>query len=639
MISNQGKKQTQWPFDEGDYLLVILMGVFCLSLFIIKQYGPSYDEPLMYRFADINTEAYTHLFTGEPFDDSLHFYNLEYYGTGYLVLANPIVRLVTTLNPFLENYQGWHLINFSFFLFSVWIVFKLCLKFASKKASFIAALLYLTQPLLWGHGVMNPKDAAFLAAFVTAVYTGMQISDHTTGNFPELWSKIHQFLEVMAKKIQTWMKVVLGIIFILLILDRIYNNFLTTPMASAWYAAGSGYYGHTFLNMIISAVDPEVGYFSFENYLQTALRSINRFEFVIILVVALVFLLYGLIRNKGKYAPAFLAGIILGIASSIRILGPAALFIVAAYFLVKWTRISLPIILCYLLTALLTTYFLWPYLWAAPLTRLQNTLEIMINFPWNGDVRFEGASLNTLELPWYYLPKLIGIQFTLPVVCLAAVGIGISAWKYIKNHPEKRKDFAYRLIPFLWFSVPVVGVMIFQPPLYDTFRQFLFITPPLFIFSAVSIDHLVPLVKKKIVSIVLCVSIILPGIIAMIWLHPYEYIYYNILVGWTGNIGRNFDNDYWGTSFCEDAGYIMDQTSDTDTRIVFNDGILRMGFNLCTGDQFDTINDLETYSTHDPDYSVTWSRYDHDTYYNTDLPLAYVVRRGSTIFSVVRGEP
>jgi hypothetical protein len=83
----------------------------------------------------------------------------------------------------------------------------------------------------------------------------------------------------------------------------------------------------------------------------------------------------------------------------------------------------------------------------------------------------------------------------------------------------------------------------------------------------------------------------------------------------------------------------MDETDDPETSIVFNDGILRMVFILCTDDTYNTINDLDVTSTQDPDFAVTWSRYDHDTYYNTNLTLAYVVHRGSTIFSTVRGEP
>jgi hypothetical protein len=638
-MTDQGKSQKRWLFDEGDYLFVILIAILIISIFLIKQYGPSYDEPLMYQFADINSEAYSHFLHGEPYDDSLHYFNLEYYGTGYLVLVNPIVHLLTTINPSLINFQGWHLVNFSVFLFSVWIVFKICLKFSSKRASFIAALLYLTQPLLWGHGVMNPKDGVFLAAFVTAVYTGMQISEHHSTRLPEFWRKVQHVLEIIVHNTKTWLKVVLGIFFLLILLDRIYGNLLTTPLFTWWYSLGLNQSASPHVSQILAALSAPARFFSFDHFLSTTLRTINLVEFICIVMVMGTILIHALIRDNGKYAPAFLSGLALGVASSVRILGPAALFVVAAYLWAKQKKITLPVILCYLLTAMLTFFFLWPYLWTAPLTRLRDTIEIMVNFPWNGDVRFEGASLSTLELPWYYLPKLIGIQFTLPLLGLALAGIGISFWDGLKNHLIKREEMLCRLVPLAWFFAPLTAVMIFQPPMYDTFRQFLFITPPLFIFAAVGIDYLAALVKHKITAIVISTSLILPGIIAIIWLHPYEYVYYNMLVGWTGNIGRNYDNDYWGTSFCEAGHFIMDETDDPETSIVFNDGILRMVFILCTDDTYNTINDLDVTSTQDPDFAVTWSRYDHDTYYNTNLPLAYVVRRGSTIFSTVRGEP
>jgi hypothetical protein len=34
-------------------------------------------------------------------------------------------------------------------------------------------------------------------------------------------------------------------------------------------------------------------------------------------------------------------------------------------------------------------------------------------------------------------------------------------------------------------------------------------------------------------------------------LHPYEYVYYNIIVNGTGGAFRSYEMDYWGTSFTE----------------------------------------------------------------------------------------
>ena len=47
----------------------------------------------------------------------------------------------------------------------------------------------------------------------------------------------------------------------------------------------------------------------------------------------------------------------------------------------------------------------------------------------------------------------------------------------------------------------------------------------------------------------------LPGVLLGARLHPYEYTYYNALVGGTGGAFRQFETDYWGTSFDEVSAY------------------------------------------------------------------------------------
>jgi hypothetical protein len=50
--------------------------------------------------------------------------------------------------------------------------------------------------------------------------------------------------------------------------------------------------------------------------------------------------------------------------------------------------------------------------------------------------------------------------------------------------------------------------------------------------------------------------IILPGLISSVRLHPYEYVYYNNLIGGLDGAAHRFEMDYWGTSFKEAMEYI-----------------------------------------------------------------------------------
>jgi len=48
----------------------------------------------------------------------------------------------------------------------------------NELAAFGAVLLFLSQPLLWGHAFINPKDIPFMAFFTTSIYTGLRMVDH-----------------------------------------------------------------------------------------------------------------------------------------------------------------------------------------------------------------------------------------------------------------------------------------------------------------------------------------------------------------------------------------------------------------------------------------------------------------------------
>jgi len=51
-------------------------------------------------------------------------------------------------------------------------------------------------------------------------------------------------------------------------------------------------------------------------------------------------------------------------------------------------------------------------------------------------------------------------------------------------------------------------------------------------------------------------ALVLPGIIAGIQLHPYEYIYYNSFIGGERGAQGRFELDYWATSYRAAMDYV-----------------------------------------------------------------------------------
>ena len=146
---------------------------------------------------------------------------------------------------------------------------------------------------------------------------------------------------------------------------------------------------------------------------------------------------------------------------------------------------------------MVVTYLTWPFLWGNPLYIFFKALKTMLAFPWIGTVRFEGLNYQASELPWYYLPKLIGIQFTLPLILLAIAGTVL----LIRRIMSKSQGWSTGIILLIWFWVPLIVVMILQPNSYDNFRQYLFITPPLFAMAGIAVDKGLQIFHRPVLTV------------------------------------------------------------------------------------------------------------------------------------------
>jgi hypothetical protein len=114
------------------------------------------------------------------------------------------------------------------------------------------------------------------------------------------------------------------------------------------------------------------------------------------------------------------------------------------------------------------------------------------------------------------------------------------------------------LLLLAWFLLPTLAIIAFGSPLYDNARQLYFLLPPLFIAAGVAFDYLFRLVRKPGLQAAVLLAAALPGILIGARMHPYEYVYYNAGVGGTGGAFRDYEMDYWGTSFDEISRYAND---------------------------------------------------------------------------------
>lgn len=242
-----------------------------------------------------------------------------------------------------------------------------------------------------------------------------------------------------------------------------------------------------------------------------------------------------------------LASFFLGIATSIRILGPLAVVLVLLYALTQ--KIKKPglirVFWLYATTSVLISFIAWPYLWLNPLQKFVEVFVFMSDNPTQLNVLFAGANYQAGEVPRRYFPTLLAYTLTEPTYILIALGIFLSFWK-----SENKKRLTLAVLLF-WFGVLFAYILLRRPAMYDGYRHFLFILPPLFIFAGFSFEFLFKLLKQNWQKIAFAFCVFAFGVLPIIQLHPYQYVYYNNFAGGVGGVFREYETEYWLTCYRE----------------------------------------------------------------------------------------
>jgi 4-amino-4-deoxy-L-arabinose transferase-like glycosyltransferase len=254
-------------------------------------------------------------------------------------------------------------------------------------------------------------------------------------------------------------------------------------------------------------------------------------------------------QNK-KYLWAIFAGLVLGLSTSFRIPAPYAAILITYYALRSNGKKAIPSLIVHAVAAIFTTFLTWPYLWADPIHRFLESLRVMSAFPFDQTVLFRGELYPAAGLPIDYVPTLLRLQLTEPALILFACGLIISINHFVN------KDRSTLALFIFWCLLPISWIIISGNTLYDNFRQLFFLLPPLFILAGLALDYLFRKFTATTARLLIPLLLSSSGIVSAIQLHPYEYAYYNSFAGGTQGACRNFEMDYWDTSFSEAAQYL-----------------------------------------------------------------------------------
>ncbi|HSK66704.1 MAG TPA: hypothetical protein VK888_07235, partial [Anaerolineales bacterium] len=148
---------------EKPILLLLAVNIIA-GLFIFRDFGLSWDEPLFYDYGNALGYAYSppEWFSGRFDVDNSYGSSGDDHktrGPAYLLLARGPVRILETYG--VDSASAWPLINFLFFQGGVYVLYRLSRRWMKPSGALAAAALFAWQPMLWGHAFINPKDPPF----------------------------------------------------------------------------------------------------------------------------------------------------------------------------------------------------------------------------------------------------------------------------------------------------------------------------------------------------------------------------------------------------------------------------------------------------------------------------------------------
>ena len=630
-----------------------------MGLFTFRDYGESSDESSLYVYSASSLQAYNGLATLN-FKPQLEKGDFRYYGPAFLMSANLAAQTIANYFGHINLVDAWHLIYFLSFYFGSVGLYFLVKRWFSSTVALSTTLLFLFQPLLWGHAFINPKDIPFMSFCLLSVLSGLAMQEklfptEIQWKVPDLTNFLKQWHS--SKKTNRYKIIrLLGLSTVILVFILFGQYWIEKAIALSLEFIDTLPSENLIVKLftLVAANYQQIPTTSFiakgikiVNYVLLALvftlLGILLFRLRLIFPELLSFLKIKSIKNFSKLTLQYignpyviLSGVILGLTISIRILGPFPGIVIALILIYHGKTKAAPAILAYFIIAFAATYLTWPYLWQSPISNFKTSLIYMAEFPWVGKVLFNGNYYTTDQLPLSYVPILFGIQFTEPVILLFLVGVVILASRIWK----KSINTELVITSLLWGILPFIAFAIFRPSLYDNIRQLLFITPPLFLIVSLALEEIFLAIKNHIIQFALFALFLLAGIYPIIHLHPYEYTYYNIFVnGLQGSAGK-YEADYWVTSFREATEYI-NQTAPSGSRvIVFGPGDADPAAHFARPDlMVDSLGGTILDPMKDYQYAIISTRNNRETKKFTEWKTIYVIQRDGNIFSIVKQRP
>ncbi len=342
-------------------LLIGLSGMALIGVLIIQQFGEGVDEFRNYLIGWQFIHTYE---TVNPLSNpGINYYN----GPFYMMIWAASSQALHAFIPAWKEIDGGHFTNLITFLVGLRLFYGLCQRFTSSGISLLATLLFATQPLMFGLGILDQKDTPFMVFFLASVVLGWDAVDRLTTKV-----SIRSHLDQLASD---WRDLGLGRRWALLIGGILAGLFLLDLWSLGWmvklaeHVVTDAYYGRS--SSLIKALFARVATDAYKTPLELYIAKIDvgAFWLKFPISIGVLAVCWEVVRRSlptwmnstfGPWARAWgavvLAGALVGAATSIRLAGPLAAMFVAGLLFVRLGRRGLVPIIVYGLVALTSLY-------------------------------------------------------------------------------------------------------------------------------------------------------------------------------------------------------------------------------------------------------------------------------------------
>jgi hypothetical protein len=192
----------------------------------------------------------------------------------------------------------------------------------------------------------------------------------------------------------------------------------------------------------------------------------------------------------------------------------------------------------------------WPWAGIAPLNPIRG-LTAFADFNYHIRTLMAGRIYEMGEVPRWYVPLYFLVKLPLIIMIGWAIALAVilrpSSFAIGPTGEIPRRETAFIMFTAVF---PLLCQVISDGPAFTGIRHFLFIIPPLAVLTGIGFEHVLAYLESR--RRVMAIGGVAAIVVALVWntatlvrMHPYEYLFYNPLIGGLEGAARQFDTDYW----------------------------------------------------------------------------------------------